>query len=276
VARHPGIVVRVVTWNLFHGRDHPPDPALRTWRSRLLRITERYATHAQVNRPLRAEFAAVLAGLPWHVALLQEVPPRWLRPLSEAAGASGVSALTSRNLLHMARAALAWINPDLVASNEGGSNQVLVRPPWRIVRVTRETIARRPERRRMLLARLRHPDGPELVVANLHASTGDPADEVIAAADRAVAWSAGAPLLFGGDLNLRPAQAADAFAELERGYGLVRPTAPDAIDHLLSRGLVVVEPPAPLPPPSREVRDADGRAIRLSDHSPVAATLEVE
>ncbi len=47
-----------IGWNLFHGRDFPPDPALFTWRSRLLRVTERNATHAQVNRDLLDEFAA--------------------------------------------------------------------------------------------------------------------------------------------------------------------------------------------------------------------------
>ena len=71
-----------LTWNLFHGRDHPPDPALFTWRSRLLRTTERDATHAQVNRDLLAEFAAVLAAAEWDVALLQECPPRWGAPLA--------------------------------------------------------------------------------------------------------------------------------------------------------------------------------------------------
>ena len=70
VTRHPPIVVRVVTWNLFHGRDDPPDPSLRTWRSRLLRITERSATHEQVNRPLRDEFAARIAAVAWDVGLL--------------------------------------------------------------------------------------------------------------------------------------------------------------------------------------------------------------
>ena len=50
-----------IAWNLFHGRDFPPDPRLLTWRSRLLRITERNATHAQVNRDLVEEFGSVLS-----------------------------------------------------------------------------------------------------------------------------------------------------------------------------------------------------------------------
>ena len=71
--------IRVLSWNLYHGRDFPPDPALSTWRSRLLRITERNATHAQVNRSLLEEFGRVLNGFEWDVALLQEAPPRWFR-----------------------------------------------------------------------------------------------------------------------------------------------------------------------------------------------------
>ena len=80
VTGHPEIVVRALSWNLFHGRDFPPDPSLSTWRSRLLRITERGPTYAQVNRPLLPEFAGVLAGMEWDFALLQEAPPRWLGP----------------------------------------------------------------------------------------------------------------------------------------------------------------------------------------------------
>ena len=54
--------VEALTWNLYHGRDAPPDPALFTIRSRLLRISERNATHLQVNSDLRAAFATVLAA----------------------------------------------------------------------------------------------------------------------------------------------------------------------------------------------------------------------
>ncbi|MFL5780140.1 MAG: endonuclease/exonuclease/phosphatase family protein [Thermoleophilaceae bacterium] len=278
MTRHPRIVVRAATWNLFHGRDFPPDPALLTWRSRLLRATETNATHTHVNRSLVDEFSAVVAGLPWDIALLQEAPPGWLRGLSRASAASGASALTSRNWGHALRALAARVNPNLMASGEGGSNQLLVRPPWRIAAIERLTIARRPERRRMLLARLRHPQAAvEIAVANLHASTGDRAEEVLAAAERAVEWSAGLPLLFGGDLNLRPARARNAFDLLESRFGLAPATGATSIDHLLVRGLHVVDAPRPLPPAEREVRDRrSGLALQLSDHSPVVATFEVE
>ena len=264
-----------MTWNVYHGRDRPPDPALYTWRSRLLRATERNATHVQVNRRLRREFATLLAGLDWELALLQEVPPRWLRPLCEAANAGGASVLTSRNFPHLPRAALGRLNPDLIASNEGGSNQLLVRAPWRVEAVQRATLARRPERRRMLLARVRGPDARELAVANLHASTGDHADEVLAAAALADRWAGGAPIVFGGDLNLRPARAPEAFELVERRHGLRAATAPDAIDHLLARGLATLEPARRLPPGDRELLEPDGRLLRLSDHAPVVAAFEM-
>src|SRR5665809_121527 len=57
--------MRAISWNLFHGRDAPPDPELRTCRSRLLGLTETSATHVQVNRPLLDEFATVLNRDPW-------------------------------------------------------------------------------------------------------------------------------------------------------------------------------------------------------------------
>ncbi|HEX8958193.1 MAG TPA: hypothetical protein VF770_00045, partial [Solirubrobacterales bacterium] len=82
-----------IGWNLFHGRDFPPDPALFTWRSRLLRVGERNATHVQVNRDLAAEFAALLAAAEWDVALLQECPPRFAAPLARACGAEAHRAL---------------------------------------------------------------------------------------------------------------------------------------------------------------------------------------
>jgi endonuclease/exonuclease/phosphatase family metal-dependent hydrolase len=281
MARHRRIVVRVLSWNLYHGRDRPPDRALFTTRSRLLRVTEANATHVQVNRTLLNEFADRLASEDWAFALLQEAPPRWLRPLARRCRASGVSALTSRNLGAALRSFIADLSPDLIGANEGGSNQLLVRPPWRIAEVRRFTIARRPERRRMLWTRVeRAGGGGAIAVANLHATTGNPAvagPEVERAAQLAVELSGSLPLVFGGDLNLRPRRSPDVFERLRDRFGLAPPTAPDAIDHLLARGLQVAEAPRALPPEWRELPcEHRGRrlALRLSDHAPVVATFE--
>jgi hypothetical protein len=261
-------VIRALSWNLFHGRDHPPDPGLLTWRSRLLRIAERNATHVQVNRDLFDEFASVLAGAEWDVALLQECPPRWVDRLAAACDAEAHVSLTSRNSLPRLRGLIASFNPDLIASNEGGSNVTLVR--GESIADRRElTLTSRPERRTMAFTRLA--SGP--CVANLHASTADPAagPELLRAADSATEWANGAPVILGGDLNIRPDRAPDVFDELRnRGFG--EPDAPDAIDHLLARGLAVAAPPVRWPPERREVRE--GRlAIRLSDHAPVEAAF---
>jgi endonuclease/exonuclease/phosphatase family metal-dependent hydrolase len=274
---HPGIV-RTVTWNLFHGRDHPPGRTLFTWRSRLLRRTERDDTHVQVNRPLRREFVAALDAVDWQVALLQEAPPRWLPALRAGCRSDGALALTSRNSLGWLRGFAADLNPDLIASGEGGSNMILVRSPGAIRATETVELARTPERRTMLLARLRLPTGAPLCVACMHLSvdsTGQGTDEVLVAADRAVAFAGGEPLLFGGDLNLRPSRQPEAFAELERRHGLAPPTGHHAIDHLLARGMAVADTPHALPAGARELPAEAGRVLRLSDHDLVVAGFEM-
>jgi endonuclease/exonuclease/phosphatase family metal-dependent hydrolase len=278
---------RTVTWNLFHGRDHPPEPELLTWRSRLLRITERGDAHAQVNRDLFDQFAAVLAGAEWDVALLQECPPRWAERLAIACGADAHLVPTSRNLpfLGAAQAFAATRNPDLIASWEGGSNLTLARTPGVEGRAVRERrslrLAARPERRMMAFTRL----GNDLCIANLHASAAREAAEaeLIEAGRVAQRWAEGSPLILGGDFNLRPALSGHVFARLSAEHGLAAPTGDRVIDHLLVAGLDVIEPPVQWAPEHREVPDptagsADVRPplpIRLSDHAPVSALFSL-
>ncbi|MFL5900352.1 MAG: endonuclease/exonuclease/phosphatase family protein [Solirubrobacterales bacterium] len=264
-----------VSWNLFHGRDFPPDPALFTWRSRLLRIEERGETHVQVNRDLTAEFAAMLAGAEWDVALLQECPPRFMTPLANACRAYTHRVFTSRNSAGDLRAFAARVNPDLIASGEGGSNLSLVRaggPLGGIIERRELTIHEsKPERRAMAFTRTAN----GVCIANLHATndrTALAAEDVLRAADAATGWAREAPLLFGGDLNLRPAEDPGVFDVLRDNFGLGGGTGPDAIDHLLSRGLKTIEAPAPWAPQRRDVRRGD-RALRLSDHAPVQASF---
>ncbi len=270
------MTLRALTWNLFHGRDFPPDPSLFTWRSRVLRVSERSDRHLQVNRDLAREFEAVLAAAEWDVALLQECPPRWWRPLTRACEADSHGVLTSRNSLGFLRAAVARLNPDLIASNEGGSNLTLVRGARIAERRALELRpGPEPERRSMAFTRIAGSEG-EVCVANLHLSAGaanrELAErELLHAAERAGEWAGASPLVLGGDLNLRPRDTA-VYAEVERRFGLAAPTAPGALDHLLCRGIGVVEAPAAWAAERREVR-AGGLAIRLSDHAPVAATF---
>ena len=161
----------VLTWNLFHGR---ADPA--------------------AGRPLLVEFAATLAGWEWDVALLQEVPPWWPPALAHAAGAQQRTELTSRNTLLALRAAIGRRNPDLIASNGGGANAILVR--GEILGHRGLELTRRPERRAAHAVRLR--DG---WVVNLHASK-DPKARTRADVARALAWAPRPLIAFGGDLNL--------------------------------------------------------------------------
>ena len=110
-------------------------------------------THAQVNRGLLDEFAAVLAEADWDVALLQECPPRWSEPLARATGAEAHRELTSRNSLAALRSLAADLNPDLIGSNEGGSNLTLVRGRVLERRGSSWSRGPRPERRVMVFTR---------------------------------------------------------------------------------------------------------------------------
>jgi endonuclease/exonuclease/phosphatase family metal-dependent hydrolase len=104
-----------------------------------------------------------------------------------------------------------------------------------------------------------------VAVANLHVSVDSVPGarvQVLAAAELAVEWAGDLPLVVGGDLNHRPSRQPDAFAELERRLDLKPPTAHGAIDHLLVRGLDLLEAPR-----------AGGRPSQLSDHAYVTAVV---
>jgi endonuclease/exonuclease/phosphatase family metal-dependent hydrolase len=220
-----------VTWNLFHGRA-----------ARL------------------GDFVHVLRTIDWDVALLQEAPPRWREKLARELEAESAITLTSRNFGSPVRSWIAERWPNAIKSNEGGSNQLLVRTPWRIEQTRKLTIARVPERRRMVWVRL---GGPRpLAVANVHGSVdsvNDAASQIVHAAQQAVDWAGPLPLLFGGDLNLRPSRQPHVFDELAQRFGLAPPTGEHAIDHLLVRGLELLEAPR------------RGPELALSDHAYVTA-----
>ena len=172
--------LRVLTWNLFHGRSVPG-----------------------AGRDLRPEFTAALAGWEWDVALLQEVPPWWPAELAGALGCEARAVLTSRNGLLPLRRAIARRFPDVIRSNGGGADAILARAD-RIVTHHAERLCRLPERRWV------HGVGLAcgVWVANLHATAGDaPAArrDVERAAEAARGWAGswGARLIVGGDLNLR-------------------------------------------------------------------------
>lgn len=219
--------IRVLTWNLFHGRAQPPARA-----------------------PLAAQFAEALARWEWDVALLQETPPWWPERLAAASGATYRHCLTSRNGLLPARRAIAARNPDLLASAGGGCNAILVRGALAILEHRERELTRTPERRVMHGVRLESAGW----VVNLHGSTHPPeqrrADLLLAAAT-ALGWAAGAPLVFGGDLNsTEPAMP-----------GLVH-VAGHHVDHVFTDGRAAAG--------DRELLAAGP----LSDHLPLRVALE--
>jgi endonuclease/exonuclease/phosphatase family metal-dependent hydrolase len=225
--------MRVLTWNLFHGRSLRP-----------------------AGRSLAAEFAARIAGWEWDVALLQEVPPWWPRQLARAAGAQQRTALTSRNAMLPLRRALAERWPDLIKSNGGGSNAILSRRPIAEHRTIR--LRAWPERRVAQLARL----GDGTCLANFHGSArvALAEDELQALWEQALSWAGDAPLVLGGDLNLR--------SPVAPGDDIVHVASRD-VDHLFARGL---EPEGEAQRLDRRVT-LDSGPVELSDHLPLAVSL---
>jgi endonuclease/exonuclease/phosphatase family metal-dependent hydrolase len=203
--------LRVLTWNLMHGRAVPP-----------------------AGRDLLTEFRRALAGWEWDVALLQEVPPWWPEPLAVALDAEYRLVMTSRNWLLPARRALAVRWPDVLKANGGGANAILARSD-RIVQHRTQRLSRWPERRWMHAVRL----ACGIWIANLHASAGNEAaalrDSRLATAT-ALGWAGGEPLAIGGDFNLRDPHLAG-----------LRHLGSRDVDHLfVSAGLEPGGPPAVL------------------------------
>jgi endonuclease/exonuclease/phosphatase family metal-dependent hydrolase len=220
------MALRVLTWNLFHGRSKP-----------------------ESRRSLLPDFAALIAGWEWDVALLQEVLPWWPKELGRTAGASARMALTSRNVLPPLQRLLVESRPHLIKSWAGGSNAILVR--GQAIREHRVKLLRiLPERRVAHGVRLE--DGTW--VTNLHAQAHVERlaqADLDLAAEATTGWAAGAPTILGGDLNLRGAPTAFGYRHLAGHW----------VDHVLGRGMEVVE---------------RGRTLdrgTLSDHAPMRVVV---
>jgi endonuclease/exonuclease/phosphatase family metal-dependent hydrolase len=204
--------MRILTWNLFHGRAVP-----------------------SAGHDLQPQFEAALAGWDWDVALLQEVPPWWPPALARACDAEARTVLTSRNALPALRRAIARRAPDLIGANGGGANTILVRRAAGAIADHRRVLLRRWPERRVCHAVALAGDG-ELWVANLHAQVHSPQRaqaDIERAGQALLAWAGEAPALLGGDFNVR-APDAPGFVALG-GHG---------VDHVLGRGGRAVGPPA--------------------------------
>jgi len=196
------MALRILTWNLFHGRSKPETP-----------------------HSLLPEFAALLASWEWDVALLQEVLPWWPVELGYACEASARMALTSRNLVPPVQRIIAEPRPDVFKSWSGGCNAILVRgraiEEHRIVRLRLH-----PERR--VAHGVRLDDGTW--ITNLHAQVHldrHAQADVDRAAEATTYWAAGEPALLGGDFNLKGEPTAFGYRHLAGHW----------VDHVLGRGL---------------------------------------
>ncbi len=201
------------------------------------------------GRDLRREFTAALGRWEWDVALLQEVPPWWPARLGAELAAEYRFVLTSRNGLLAARRAIATRWPDLIGSNGGGANAILARHD-RIVADRTLRLARFPERRWAHAAWL----AAGFWVVNVHSS----GDEVHAQRDgelvarTSLEWAAGAPLVVGGDFNLR-----------EPYFSGLQHAGERDVDHIfVGDGVQIVG--------AAEVLDRG----TLSDHPPLVVTVE--
>lgn len=196
------------------------------------------------GRELLREFTATLGSWDWNAALLQEVPPWWPAELASALDAECRMVLTSRNAVLPVRRAIAVRWPDLIKSNGGGCDAILVR---RSAGWIAEHRARRlgvwPERRWVHGVRV-----GGLWICNLH-TQADPRQCELAASTVA-SWTSSLPIVLGGDFNVR-SLALDGFA-YAGGRG---------VDHFFVRGLEVLREGEPL--------EHDG----LSDHAPLIATV---
>jgi endonuclease/exonuclease/phosphatase family metal-dependent hydrolase len=283
------VELRILCWNVFHGRDEPPNPALRD-RRRILPRTLDDGTYLQLARALDAEFEQVISAAAWSVCVLQETPPRWAASLARATRAEKFRCLTSRNQFRCITGAIGRRHADLIGAWEGGSNLTLARAPWRIAPGSTRCLLlntlwerRLHERRRMCFVQLAHADGSrpaEVGIANLHTghhSQRQTERELMRAAAAASSWAGTAPLVLAGDFNVRP-RVSTLYRRLEAEYGLQPVTAEDAIDHILVRGLEVLERPARWADERRELElpfRGSARRLRLSDHAPVEAVFRI-
>jgi endonuclease/exonuclease/phosphatase (EEP) superfamily protein YafD len=264
-----------MTWNLFHGRDWPPEPELQVHahKGNFRRGPRLGKEYEQTNWDLFDEFASLIDSVDWDIALFQEFPPSWKARMARACGAEPHRALSGRNWLQPITSLIGRWRPDLLGAWEGGSNTTYVRRrAGGIAERRRVVLTRRPELRVMALTRL--DAGP--CIANLHVSTKPSSAELelLEGAERAVAFAGRAPLIFGGDFNVRP-KASAVFDQLEERFELAPRTAPDRLSHLLVRGMEIVEHPAAWPPEARDPVDPDtGLKIRLADHNPVIGKFE--
>ena len=209
-AREDSAVMRILTWNLFHGRAVPDRAAPARRRVRRARC----------------------ASWEWDVALLQEVPPWWPPHARRGVRRAGVHGahLAQPGAAARARARGAPAGHREVLGRRGATRSSCA--AHGVTAHARLRLRLRPERR--VVHAVRRDDG--LWLANLHASAHDRARGAgrhrRAPPRRCAAGRATSRSIFGGDMNTRaPA-----------GRRASRTRAGTCIDHVFARGLAVAAP----------------------------------
>ena len=287
--------IRVITWNVFHGRDGLPGLGA-TRRSTWRRVPEDDGVHMHLNRKLTDLMAERLAAWAPDVCALQEVPTPAIGRIAEITGMTAVWTTTGPLI------ALAARNPDLWRTHEGNANVLLAGPRAPLVEGSRRSVrlnpvaailgsARRlglergelvrylPEPRRLVLARMTAPGGVQVTVGCTHCHNARHPDVVgdeIARAAAAVHRAAvNGPAVLAGDLNAPPSHPAMA-ALAGGGWDGAEPGPGMGIDRIVHRRMEIVEPARRMRAEEREVgviwRGA-ARRVRLSDHDPVVVVL---
>jgi endonuclease/exonuclease/phosphatase family metal-dependent hydrolase len=261
------LALLVRTWNVFHGNAKPPER--RAFLDEMVRL-------ASADRP--------------DVLCLQEVPIWALRHLDRWSGMQAFGAVAARPRLgspELGRAITelhhglfrsaftGQANAILVAGTLGaGEHRILVLNPREFRRALELRLGARlawaRERRVCQALRLGLPGARTALVANLHA-TSYARDRRLASAElrRAADFAAGLarrdePLVLAGDFNLTAATSPTLRDLVAAGFSAAGP----GIDHVLVRGLEVVEGATVWPP---ERRTVSGRL--LSDHAPVEVRI---
>jgi endonuclease/exonuclease/phosphatase family metal-dependent hydrolase len=233
----------VRSWNLYHGRTHPPTPKL--YLEQMVRL--------------------VTADAPDLVAL-QEVPLWAVRRLEAWSGMQAWWAMTMPALLGPLARRVTDADPQRFRSSlTGQANALLVNPHFEAARHRRIVLNPELSRAGRLLGshqRVCHSleveAGPErLLAANLHASNDPDPNLVGAEIDRAASFLSGIePVVLCGDFNVAR-HSVPGFSE-----------PIDGIDQVLVRGLELERGPERWP---EERRRTNG--IVLSDHAPVEAVI---
>ena len=306
----PAVELRVLTWNVFHGRDGAPGVG-PTWRSTWLRRPVSDGRHVHLNRKLIGPIGELIAAATPTVAALQEVPPAAVRELARATRMRAIYVRTSPMFgPHELREWLGRRNPDLWRSHEGNANVILVHPAWRIVPGSTRSFRQNPlpviaetarrldlrsgeiaswatEARRLLAVKIRSPEGETVAVCCVHCHATRRTRELAATEIRRAAGFAlsyappGEPLILAGDLNARFSRD-PVLHELEQMGLCELPAGPGpdrglGIDHLFHRDLEVVAGPRRWDPSERDVvlREGGPLLVRLSDHDAVEAVYRV-